>query len=65
MKLACRALLEVEAGGKNIEVAVLRKGQDLVMLSDDEVETMVTALQAEKDEEDAKKPKERSGWVIL
>ena len=59
VKLACRALLEVvEAGGKNIEVAVLRKGQDLVMLSDDEVETMVTALQAEKDEEDAKKPKE-------
>ena len=48
----------MEAGGKNIEVAVLRKGQDLVMLSDDEVETMVTALQAEKDEEDAKKPKE-------
>ena len=29
-----------------------------MMLSDDEVETMVTALQAEKDEEDAKKPKE-------
>merc|ERR1719213_1100627 len=53
VKLACRALLEVvEAGGKNIEVAVLRKGSDLQMLSDDEVETMVTALQAEKDEED-------------
>jgi 20S proteasome subunit alpha 4 len=49
VKLACRALLEVvEAGGKNIEVAVLRKGQPLRMLPDEEVEALCEALEAEK-----------------
>ena len=58
VKLACRALLEVvEAGGKNIEVAVLRKGEDLRMLPDDEVEALCTELEAEKAAaEAAKKP---------
>jgi len=49
VKLACRALLEVvEAGGKNIEVAVLRKGQELQMLPDDEVGAICQALEDEK-----------------
>lgn len=58
VKLACRALLEVvEAGGKNIEVAVLRHGKPLRMLTDDEVEKLCTELEAEKAaEEAAKKP---------
>ena len=58
VKLACRALLEVvEAGGKNIEVAVLRKGEDLRMLPDEEVEALCTELEAEKAAaEAAKKP---------
>jgi 20S proteasome subunit alpha 4 len=57
-KLACRALLEVvEAAGKNIEVAVLRRGQELQMLSNDEVEAMCTTIEAEKAAaEAAKKP---------
>ena len=58
VKLACRALLEVvEAGSKNIEVAVMRCGEDLKMLEDAEVEKIVMALEAEKvAAEKAKKP---------
>ena len=58
VKLACRALLEVvEAGGKNIEIAVLRRGQPLQMMSEDDVEAMCTAIEAEKAAaEAAKKP---------
>jgi len=57
-RLACRALLEVvEAGGKNIEIAVLRRGQKLQMMSEEEVEAMCTAIEAEKAAaEAAKKP---------
>ena len=56
VKLACRALLEVvEAGSKNIEVAVLRRGEELKMLGDEEVETIVQALEAEKKAAEAKK----------
>lgn len=47
--LACRALLEVvEAGGKNIEVAILRKGQQLQLLAEDEVEQVVKKIEEEK-----------------
>merc|ERR1712127_307675 len=58
VKLACRALLEVvEAGSKNIEVAVLRRGEELKMLDDAEVDKIVMALEAEKvAAEKAKKP---------
>ena len=58
VKLACRALLEVvEAGSKNIEVAVLRHGEPLKMLGDAEVEEIVTALEADKvAAEKAKRP---------
>ncbi|KAL3914540.1 MAG: hypothetical protein SGPRY_007584 [Prymnesium sp.] len=57
-RLACRALLEVvEAGGKNIEIAVLRRGQELQMMSEEEVEAMCTAIEVEKAAaEAAKKP---------
>ena len=49
VKLACRALLEfVEAGGKNIEVAILKKGMELQFLTNEEVDAVVTVLEAEK-----------------
>ena len=58
VKLACRALLEVvEAGGKNIEVAILRTGKQLEFLSDEDVDTVVNALEAEKAEAEKLKKK--------
>eukprot|EP00967_Tisochrysis_lutea_P150164 scaffold289961_cov37-Tisochrysis_lutea.AAC.2 len=58
VKLACRALLEVvEAGGKNIEVAVLRAGKELQLLSDDEVEVIVKGIEEEKENEEKAKKK--------
>lgn len=56
VKLACRALLEVvEAGGKNIEVAILKKGMELQFLTDEEVDAVVTVLEAEKAAAEASK----------
>lgn len=58
VKLACSALLEtVEAGSKNIEVAVLRKGEPLRFLADADVEEVMKVLEAEKEaaEKDKKK----------
>jgi len=49
MKLAVKALLEVvESGGRNIEVATMRPGEPLKLWTDEEVDTFVTALEAEK-----------------
>jgi len=58
VKLACRALLEVvEAGGKNIEVAVLRPGKELQLLTDEEVDVVVQGIEAEKAAEEKLKKK--------
>jgi 20S proteasome subunit alpha 4 len=58
VKLACRALLEVvEAGGKNIEVAVLRPGKELQLLTDDEVDVIVKGIEEEKEAEEKAKKK--------
>ena len=48
-KLAVKALLEVvESGGRNIEVATMKAGEPLKLWTDEEVDTFVTALEAEK-----------------
>ena len=48
-KLAVRALLEVvEAGSKNIEVAIMRRDTGLTILSDEEVDAIVASIEAEK-----------------
>merc|ERR1719198_1649845 len=58
VKLACRALLEVvEAGGKNIEVAVLRKGEPLQFLAEADVDAVIKVLEVEKEEEEKNKKK--------
>jgi len=49
VKLAVKALMEVvEAGSKNIEIAVLRRKEDLKILEDTEVEAIVKGIEEEK-----------------
>jgi 20S proteasome subunit alpha 4 len=49
IKLAIRSLMEmVEAGSKNIEVAVMERGAGLRILSDEEVDAVVAEVEAEK-----------------
>ncbi|KJE97143.1 proteasome subunit alpha type 7 [Capsaspora owczarzaki ATCC 30864] len=56
VRLAIRALLEVvQSGGKHIEIAVMRRGQPLEMLAQEQVDTIVEAIEKEKEEEAEKK----------
>jgi len=63
VKLAIKALLEVvQQGGKNLEVAVMRKGQKkMEMMKLEEIEKYVTEIDKEKEEEAAKQKRERGG----
>ncbi|XP_040840629.1 proteasome subunit alpha-type 8 isoform X1 [Ochotona curzoniae] len=58
IKLAIRALLEVvQSGGKNIELAIIRRNQPLKMFSAKEIELQVTEIEKEKEEAEKKKSK--------
>ncbi|XP_052012008.1 proteasome subunit alpha-type 8 isoform X1 [Apodemus sylvaticus] len=58
IKLAIKALLEVvQSGGKNIELAIIRRDQPLKMFSAKEIELEVTEIEREKDEAEKKKSK--------
>jgi len=49
IKLAVKSLMEVvESGGKNIEIAVLKKNEELNILEDSEVEAIVKLIEEEK-----------------
>jgi len=51
VKLAIKALMEVvESGSKNIEIAVIRKDQDMKIMDDKDVEAIVKIIEAEKEE---------------
>jgi len=54
IRLAIRALLEV-VQGRNLEVAVIKRGQKLKMLDTKEIEAFVVAIEKEKEEEAEKK----------
>jgi len=56
VKLAIRALLEVvQSGGKNLEIAVMRKDQKMQMLDVETIDKYVKEVEKEKEEEAEKK----------
>lgn len=60
IKLAIKALLEVvQQGGKNLEVAVMRRGKKMEMLSVATIDEHVKVIEKEKEEEAAKQKRER------
>ncbi|XP_055768971.1 proteasome subunit alpha type-7-like isoform X1 [Salvelinus fontinalis] len=51
IKLAIRALLEVvQSGGKNIELAIMKRDESMKILVQEEIEEYVTAIETEKAE---------------
>ncbi|XP_023646329.1 proteasome subunit alpha type-7-like [Paramormyrops kingsleyae] len=58
IKLAIKALLEVvQSGGKNIELAVMKRNEPLKLLSAEEIELHVSEIEKEKEESEKKKKK--------
>lgn len=59
-QLAIRALLEVvQSGQKNLEIAVMRRGQPMQMLDADTINSYVTVIEKEKEEEAEKKKQKK------
>ncbi|CAH0404987.1 unnamed protein product [Chilo suppressalis] len=60
VKLAIRALLEVvQSGQKNLEIAVMRRGQPMHMLDLDTINSYVSVIEKEKEEEAEKKKQKK------
>ncbi|KAG6463351.1 proteasome subunit alpha type-7-1 [Manduca sexta] len=60
VKLAIRALLEVvQSGQKNLEIAVMRRGQPMQMLDIDTINSYVSVIEKEKEEEAEKKKQKK------
>lgn len=60
LQLAIRALLEVvQSGQKNLEIAVMRRGQPMQMLDSDTINSYVSVIEKEKEEEAEKKKQKK------
>jgi 20S proteasome subunit alpha 4 len=56
IQLTIKSLLEVvQTGAKNIEIAIMAPGKPMEMLPSDQIEAYVKSIEAEKQEEAAKK----------
>lgn len=61
VKLAVKSLLEVvQTGAKNIEIAIMAPGRSIEMLPAQDIESYVKSIEAEKQEEAAKKKSGRT-----
>jgi len=62
IQLTVKSLLEVvQTGAKNIEIAIMAPGKAMEMLPAEQIESYVKAIEAEKQEEAAKKKTSRTG----
>ena len=62
IQLTIKSLLEVvQTGAKNIEIAIMAPGKPMELLPSDQIETYVKSIEAEKQEEAAKKKTARPG----
>lgn len=60
VKLAIKALLEVvQSGQKNLDIAVMRRGQPLQMLNAEMIDSYVVEIEKEKEEEAEKKKQKK------
>lgn len=50
----------VQSGGKNIELAIMRRDQPLKILNPEEIEKYVAEIEKEKEENEKKKQKKAS-----
>ena len=56
IQLTVKSLLEVvQTGAKNIEIAIMAPGKSMELLPTDQIESYVKSIEAEKQEEAAKK----------
>ncbi|XP_064640477.1 proteasome subunit alpha type-7 [Lineus longissimus] len=61
IKLALKALMEVvQSGGKNMEIAIMRRNEPLKMMDPEEIEELIKEVEKEKEEE-AEKKKQKKG----
>lgn len=64
VRLAVKALLEVvDSGSKNMEIAVMRRGQAVHMYPEDTLQEIITAI--EKEQEDAKKANQEAAAMDM
>jgi 20S proteasome subunit alpha 4 len=62
IQLTIKSLLEVvQTGAKNIEIAIMAPGKPMEMLPTEQIESYVKSIEAEKQEEAAKKKTGRPG----
>jgi len=62
ISLTVKSLLEVvQTGAKNIEIAIMAPGKTIEMLPAEQIEQYVKTIEAEKQEEQAKKKPGRGG----
>jgi len=66
IKLALKALLEVvQSGSKNVEMAIMKRGEAMRLLENEEIDKYVSEIEKEKEEEAEKKRQKKAAKVKM